>query len=87
MLLLLLLLLITPAQAFDFGKARFAQENDEGMFGDFEETCRQALGLESGKLTDTAFSASSRAGESSSAAKARFGRLFCQMRDMSFFPS
>ena len=36
------------------------------------ETCRSPLGIESGKLADSAFSASSHAGAHSTASKARY---------------
>jgi hypothetical protein len=38
----------------------------------FKETCRYPLGIETGKILDSAFSSSSHAGKNSTASKARF---------------
>jgi hypothetical protein len=52
-----------------------------------KETCRYPLGIETGKIHDSAFSSSSHVGINSTASKARFDHFFCFYRQYIFFYS
>ncbi len=69
--LFILVLLFSNTKQFDLGN----KENSSTIirFFCFKETCRSPLGIETGKIFDSAFSSSSHAGTNSTASKARFG--------------
>ena len=52
------------------------------VFWSLKETCRSPLGIETGKILDSAFSSSSDAGSHSSASKARFEHVMCLAFDI-----
>ncbi len=74
--LLILVLIFSNTQQFDLGnwkkkKKFFRNPKKFSCFYLFKETCRSPLGIETGKILDSAFSASSHNGQNSTASKAR----------------
>lgn len=72
--LFILVLIFSSTQQFDLGNNNEEEEEDSSSYcsSSIIETCRSPLGIETGKIPDSAFSSSTHAGSNSTASRARF---------------